>query len=145
MWASRSAAAGVASAPVDGDADVGGGAEAASDVALVYAAALKLPLQGHQGLVVFGHHQEARGVFVEAMHDARSPLAADAQLRVAMNEGVGDGAVVVACAGVNDHAGGLVDDGEVVVVVDDHEWQVLGQQGHGFGGSDAHLHPLPTA
>ena len=82
------------------------------------------------GFVVLGYYQQAAGVFVDAVHqDAHTVVAVvvgglgDAEVEC---EGVDQGAFVVAVAGVDHHAGGLVDDEQVVVFVDNVERDVLG-------------------
>ncbi len=85
------------------------------------------------GAVVFGDEDDAAGLLVEAVDDAGAEVAADAgELVEVVEEGVDEGAVVAgvvggAGAGVDHHAGGLVDDGEVLVFVEDVEGDVLGE------------------
>jgi hypothetical protein len=60
--------------------------------------------------VVARDHQEARGAPVEPVDDAGALHPADArQLVEVVQQGVDQGAIVVACAGVDDHAGVFVD------------------------------------
>ena len=84
------------------------------------------------GDVVAGDENQAAGFLVETMHDAGTRLAADlrklgeaVQQRVDQRAAI---AVVVggARSGVHHHAGRLVDDGEVVVLVDDIERNIFG-------------------
>ena len=84
------------------------------------------------GAVVFGDEDEAAGELVEAMDDAGAEVAADVgELGEVEEERVDEGAAVAgvvggAGAGVDHHAGGLVDDGEVLVFVEDVEGDVFG-------------------
>ena len=73
--------------------------------------------------VMFGDHQQAGRVLVEPVHDARSPLAAYAGQAVAAmgDQGVDQRAILIAGGRVNNHAGGLVDHNQVVVLIDDIE------------------------
>ena len=95
------------------------------------------------GAVVFGDEDEAAGVFVEAMDDAGAEIAADVgEFGEVEEERVDEGAAIAgvvggASSGVNHHAGGLVDDGEVLVFVEDVEGDVLGDgvKGCGLGGA----------
>ena len=67
-----------------------------------------------------GDDEEARGVLVEAVDDARPPRAAHARDRGRVGErGGGERRVGVAGARMHDHAGGLVDHEHVVVLVHD--------------------------
>jgi hypothetical protein len=88
------------------------------------------------GTVVFGDEDEAAGLLVETMDDAGAEVAAYVgELVEVEEEGVDEGAAVAGvylvrggCAGsgVDHHAGGLVDDGEVLVFVENFERDVLG-------------------
>ena len=73
--------------------------------------------------VGLGDHQEAARILVEAVHDPRPHHPADAgKARAAMrNEGIDQGSGLVPRRGMDDQAGRLVDDDEVVVLVDDVE------------------------
>src|SRR5579871_1060649 len=85
------------------------------------------------GAVVFGDKNNAAGLLIEAVDDAGAEVAADAgELVEVVEKGVDEGAVVAgivggAGAGVDHHASGLVDDGEVLVFVEDLEGDVLGK------------------
>jgi hypothetical protein len=95
------------------------------------------------GAVVFGDEDEAAGLFVEAMDDARAEVSAYAgELVEVEEEGVDEGAlgagfVSGSGAGVDHHACRLVDDGEVFVFVEDVERDVFGGgvERWGLGGA----------
>ena len=95
------------------------------------------------GAVVFGDEDDAAGLLVEAVDDAGAEVAADVgELGEVEEEGVDESAAVAgvvggAGAGVDHHAGGLVDDGEVSVFVEDVEGDVLGYgvEGRGMRGA----------
>jgi hypothetical protein len=71
--------------------------------------------------VGFRHHQQPRGVLVDAVHDAGAFLAADAREVAAemMQERVDQRARGRPRRGMDDHARGLVDDHEVGILVQD--------------------------
>jgi hypothetical protein len=77
---------------------------------------------------------DARGVLVEAMHDAGARQRG--QRRVAMEQRIHQRAVGIAGARMHDQAGGLVEDEHRVVLVQDVERDVLG----GGGGLDVQDH-----
>jgi hypothetical protein len=87
------------------------------------------------GGVVFGDDQAAAGILVEAMDDAGSGDAADAaeMTGAMMEEGVDESVGGVAGGRVNDQSGGLVEDEEVVILVENLQRDVLGE---GFGRLD---------
>ena len=89
-------------------------------VGLADAARLELGHQRRLGGVVAGDDQQARGVAVEAVDDARPRDARDAAVVVAARQqGVDERAPPVPGRRVDDQAGRLVDDQQVVVLVDD--------------------------
>jgi len=72
--------------------------------------------------VIFGDEDDAGGVFIEAMHDAGAEcITTLRESLAAAEEGVDQGAVRGAGAGVHGHAGGLVDGDDVGVFVEDIE------------------------
>ena len=85
--------------------------------------------------VGLGHDHEAAGVLVEPMHDARAFHAADAGETVAAmrDQRVDQRAGRVSRGGVDDQAGGLVDDNERVVLIDDIERNGLALRLSRFG------------
>jgi hypothetical protein len=91
------------------------------------------------GTVVFGDEDEAAGLFVEAVYDAGAKVATGGGEFVEVKEErVDEGAPVAfvvgnAGSGVDHHPGGFVDDGQVLVFVDDMERDVFGD-GVEWGG-----------
>ena len=84
------------------------------------------------GDVVFGDDHAAGGVFIEPMDDTWAHLSADAAEIVAVvEEGIDEGAVGIACGGVDDEAGRFVEDEDVFVLEKDIERDVLGDDGDG--------------
>jgi hypothetical protein len=74
------------------------------------------------------------------MHDARPQLAADAaEIVDFMQERVDERALRVTGGGMDDHAGGFVDDDQVRILVDDVEVEILGlrRRARRFGNLDA--------
>ena len=78
--------------------------------------------------VGFCHHQKARGVLVDAMHDTGALFAADPGQVAAemMQERIDQRARGRAGGGVDDHAQRLVDHDQVSVLVQDFQRDVLG-------------------
>lgn len=101
----------------------------------------KLGEEGLHGAIGFGDNDAARGVFVETVNDARALDSIDAGELVSavMEKGVDEGAIGIACGGVNHHAVRFVEDDEVFVFVQDVERDVLRNEfeGDGFGDGDA--------
>lgn len=88
--------------------------------------------QAAVGDVIFGDDHAAGGVFIEAVDDARAHLSADAAEVVAvMEKGIDEGAVGISCGGVDDEAGGFVEDEDVFVLKKDIERDVLSDDGDG--------------
>ena len=76
--------------------------------------------------VVLGYHHQPRGAAIQSMHDARASLAADAtQIVDMMEQRIHQRPGLVSSGGMHDHAGGLVDDDDVRVLIDDRERQVF--------------------
>ena len=66
--------------------------------------------------IVFRHHHGAAGVLIEAMDNAGPLLAADAgQICAVMEQRIHQGVRLVARAGMDDEAGRLIDDEQVVI------------------------------
>ena len=84
--------------------------------------------------------EESRGVLVEPVDDPRTCDAADAgEIGAVVEKGVHERAGEVSGRGVDDHAGRLVDDKEVVVLEDDGEGNVLWFGNCGDGRRDLDL------
>jgi len=84
--------------------------------------------------VVLGDHHDARRAAVETVDDAGPHLSADAaQARQVMQQRIDQCARRMAGTGVHHHARGLVDDGEVLVLVDDLHRQRLARERGWFG------------
>src|SRR5450432_565982 len=92
------------------------------------------------GGVVFGDYDKTAGFFVQTVDDAGAEVAADLGERAeTVQQSVDQGTAIAvgvggAGAGVDHHAGGFVDDGEVGVFVDDVERDFFGDgaQGRAF-------------
>jgi hypothetical protein len=84
------------------------------------------PLEQAVDLLRAGYDQQAGGVAVQAMHDARSiGIAAHPPATGGVDEQLGERALAVPARGVHDEAGGLVDDEQVLVLVGDLEWHPI--------------------
>ena len=77
-------------------------------VGLVDGASFELRLEIAVGVVVFGDQDDARGVLVQAVDDARPLHAAHAlEVGTVMEDGIDKGAAIVTGRGVDDQAAGL--------------------------------------
>ncbi len=91
-----------------------------------------------------GHDQEAAGIFVQAMHDARA--SDTGELRRVVQQRVGKRAVAVAGSRMNDQPGRLVDDEDCFVLMHDLQRQRLRRKKSGGGfGQRVHQDPLAAA
>ena len=103
-----------------------------SDVGLGDLAAGEHVAEFAVGAVVFGDEDEAAGELVKAVYDAGAQVASNVgEFGEVEEECVDEGAAIAGVvggtgSGVDHHAGGLVDDGEVLVFVEDVEGDVLG-------------------
>jgi hypothetical protein len=105
-------------------------------------------LAGEMGVgeVVLCDDQAAAGVLVQAMDDAGALLAADGAEGAAMGQqGMDERMAGVASGGMDDEAGGLVEDEEVRVFVEDIERDILGLQEGGLGGGLGDSHESAVA
>ena len=87
-----------------------------------------LELRGKSSVahIVPGDHDQPRRALVEAVHHARPRRAADRGPGAsAAEQGMDEGSGVVPRRRVDDHAGGLVDDRDVVVLVNDVQRDLL--------------------
>src|SRR5438132_2901459 len=81
------------------------------------------------GRFVLGDEDDAAGVTVEPVDDARPILAVElAQLSEAELNGVGQGAAPMSFGGMHDHVGWLVDDRQVLVLIEHLKWNILGNR-----------------
>ena len=101
--------------------------------------------QADVGSIILGHHQQAAGVLVDAVHDAGADLAADTgQAAPAMpQQGVDQGAVRVAGGRVHHHALGLVDHQQVGVLIHDIQRDLLRNGLDGLCVRDLQQHGVP--
>lgn len=76
---------------------------------------------------VLGHDQQPRRILVDAVHQTGAQIALPEHRQRAqmIGQGIDQRPVPVAVARVHDHAGGLVDDQQIVVFVGDIERDVL--------------------
>ena len=95
---------------------------------------LRLELGGKpvMGAVGFSHDQQAGGVLVDAVHDARTPFATNPRQGIAamVQQGVHQGARRRAGCGMHHHSGRFVDDDQIVVFPNDVQRNVFGQGLH---------------
>src|SRR5258708_7666165 len=95
--------------------------------------------------IVAGDDDQARRALVEPVHDARTQHASDrGPAAAAAQKGVYQRAGVMTRRRMHDHARGLVDDGEVLVLVQDLEWNRLGLGAGAVSLRDLELHTLPN-
>ena len=115
----------------DGRLDGAAGGEPAGHQGAVLAVDLALRQSRHQALMCqwgAGHHHQAGGVLVQAVHDAGTRQAR--QALVVVQQGVLQGAVGVARGRVHHQPGGLVDHQQVLVLVADLQRDGLGKAFH---------------
>ena len=110
------------------------GVEVAPDEAVVDAVSVvdeELLAEGSLCLRRLGDDEQAAGVFVDAVDEAYLGTVGVEGGNVAHVpcHGIDEGAVEIACSGMHHHAGGLVDDHEDVVLIDDVEGYVFGVDG----------------
>ena len=90
------------------------------------------------GQVVLGHHEQPRGVLVDAVDDARPQDAVDAgQIPGVVQQGVDQGPGAGPRRRVDHHAHGLVDHQHIPVLIDDVQGNGLGLHLVGLGLGDA--------
>lgn len=86
-----------------------------------------------------GDEEESAGGGIESVDDARAHGVSDAgDGRVEAQEGVDEGVVGVSCARMDDEPGGLVDDEEVIVLVENVEFDAVLGFGRRFGVERRH-------
>src|SRR5689334_3810736 len=111
---------------------------------------LELLRQPLMSAIGFGYDQQARRVLVDAVDDAWACHSADPgqPTLTMMKQRIDQGSVQIARGRMDHQAGGLVDDDQVGIFMDDVEWYVLcsglsrdrrGQDdGEGLSGCDLH-------
>jgi hypothetical protein len=135
----------------DGGTDVAGFRVHVTDgqgvVGLLDFAARELAGEGEVGCVVLGYDEAAAGIFVEAVNDAGAGDAADAAQFAAavVEQGVDEGAVLVAGRRVDDEAGRFVEDEQAAVLVEDLKGDGLGLGFEGPGWGPMDLDAFPAA
>jgi hypothetical protein len=105
-----------------------GTAEDESEIGFFRFAVTKLPAEFAVGGVVFCGDENAGGFAIETVNDPGAIGGASRrELAFAMvEEGGGEGSGGATCTGVNVHAGGFVDDKDVIVLMEDIEGKILG-------------------
>jgi hypothetical protein len=90
------------------------------------------------GSVIFGGDEETGGFAVEPMDDSGAVGGASGgePTFAVMKESGGEGSGRAAGSGMDMHAGGLVDDEDVLVLMEDIEGKILGRDIPGSGGGD---------
>ncbi len=100
---------------------------------------LEIAHQPGLGLQGLGHHHEAGSVLVQAVHDAGAGKGGRAGDM--MQQGIEQGPFPVAGAGMGHQAGGLVDDQDGVILVNDIQADILRAKSRLFRrGLRRHLH-----
>jgi hypothetical protein len=112
-------------------------------VDLLHRSALELGLQRGQGLVVAGHDVAPRRLLVEPVYESETPSAGHVAAQ-SVEQRVHDRGMGRAPCGMDDHAGSLVEDDEVPVLVQHIQREVLRHDPGRLGRRDLHLDPLPS-
>ena len=111
-------------------------------IVLFHRALAQLRAQRLVRFVILGYHQQAAGVFVQSMHDARAHFAADArQLIEVIHQRVHQRAVRVAGSGMHHHAAGLDHYSQMLVLIENFQRNILrlGLRGLEIGHGQNHL------
>src|SRR5262249_25524797 len=115
------------------------------EVRLLDAPGLERALERLKRRVVLGDDEAARGLLVEAVDDARPGHAADAgQSLHVVKERVDERPSCVACGRMDDEPGGLVEDEEIAVLVQDREREILGLGDRRLRRGNGDLERLPS-
>lgn len=100
-----------------------------------YTAVLHLGGKFEVGGLVLGNYHEAGGIFVEAMHNAGSKGAVNGgDIRTMSQDGIHQRVTGVPRCRMNGDISRLVDHQDIIVLVDDGEGNILGDEGWGSGG-----------
>ena len=87
--------------------------------------------------IVLRHNHQARRAPIEAVHDARTHLAADsAEVVDLMEQRMDQGALRMPAGGMHDHAGRLVHDNDIRVLIDDVEFVIFRLRNRADRGGD---------
>ena len=99
------------------------------------------------GLFGFRDHEDSGSFLVESVDDARTLRSAhDFDACAVVKKAVGEGAFSVACAGMDDEAGGFVENEEVFILEKNAQRHCLGGEGRGGGFlGDFQNHGVPFA
>jgi hypothetical protein len=87
--------------------------------------------QPPMGQIGLGHDHETRGIAIEPMNDAGPSFRSTGQGSAASHQRVDQRVVPVARSRVNHQSSGLIDDGKVLVLVDQDEGNGTGLKGSG--------------
>ena len=101
-----------------------------AEVDFIVGAIRKLLGEVMMRVVIFRHNQTAGGVFIESMHDAWSLDSADPRKLAfaVVEQGIDQGAIVIAHGGVHDHAWFFIDDDHVVILEKNLQRNFLGDR-----------------
>src|SRR6266404_1306331 len=109
------------------------------DVGFLYGTGSKGLGQFRVGIVIFRNEDEAGGLFVETMHDSGTERvrlrSAARKILSAAQERVYERTTGVSRTSMHAHSGGLIDDEQVVVFIED-----IQRDGFGFGAKGRTLH-----
>lgn len=101
------------------------------------AAGFELRLQMPVRSIILGNQNDAGGVFIQAVDDARSLYSPHPfQIRAMMEDGIDERTAGMTGGGVHDHAGGFVHGDEVIIFVKDVEQDRFGCGGCRRGRGD---------
>jgi len=96
-------------------------------VNLLNAVFFELSRQPHVGCVTPGNNEEAGRIFIQPMHDPGPQNTSDAgKVPTVKKQGVDKGPVKIARGGVNDHTGRFVHDDDRLVLINDVQGYILG-------------------
>ncbi len=97
------------------------------------------------GALVLCQQDQAGGLFVQAMDDARPLLAADPlNIRLITQHGIHERPGSVSRGRMHHHASRFIDNDQVLIFEDDIEGDILRDQAHRRGWRDSYRHPRTT-
>ena len=86
----------------------------------------QLPAEFPMGKVVLGHQQQAGGILVQPVDNPRADLPANARKAVqVIQQGIDQGALLIARGGMHHHAAGLHHHGQVLILIQDFQVNIL--------------------